>query len=160
MHAPGRPVERRDVTLEVGQFTRIEVEEPAAPTEKPQVKVAPPPRCEPTVAPVLAPPPRAPFPLKTALGVAALGVGVAALGAGAILGTQALDAKDAYDAAPTRASFDHAHGLQTWTTIALVAGGVFAAGGVVLLVLPDGKAKTSALAIAPTLGGVRVGGAF
>jgi hypothetical protein len=161
VRAAGRPVERRDVTLEVGQFTRVEVDEPTAPTEKPQVKIEPAARCEPTVAAPTPPPPSpAPFPLKMALGLGALGLGVATLAAGAVLGTQALDAKDAYDAAPTRAGFDHAMSLQTWTTIAFVAGGVFTAGGVVLLVLPDGKAKTTALAISALPGGVRLGGQF
>ncbi len=161
VHAPGRPVERRDVTLEVGQFTRVEVDEPVAPTEKPQVKVTPAARCEPQVvaAPAVAPTP-APFPLKKALGIGALGIGVATLAAGAVLGLQALDAKDAYDAAPTRTALDHAHALETWTTLALVAGGVFTAGGVVLLVLPDGKARTTALTLTPLVGGVRLGGAF
>ena len=158
VRAPGRPVERRDVTLEVGQFTRVEVEEAALPADKPPKPEPPPVRCEPT--PVVPVEPPAPFPLKKALGLGALGVGVATLAAGAVLGTQALDAKDAYDAAPTRASLDHAHALETWTTLAFIGGGVFAAGGVVLLLLPDGKAKSTGLTVAPTLGGLRLGGAF
>jgi hypothetical protein len=162
VRAPGRPVERRDVTLDVGEFTRVELEE-SAPSEKPTVRVEPPKKCEPAPAPPPAPPAPAAFPLKKALGLGALGLGVATLGAGAVLGTQALDAKDAYDAAPTRATFDHAQGLQTWTTIAFVAGGVLTAAGVVLLVLPDKRAPASAstaLTLTPLPGGLRVGGAF
>lgn len=154
---------RRDVSLEVGQLTRVEVEEPQA-EGKPFPKAEPAPiTCPAPTPPSPAPPSPTPFPLRDALSFGALGVGVATLGAGAILGAQALDAKDAYDAAPTRAGFDHAHALQTWTTVALVAGGAFAAGGVVLLVLPPlgkAKAKATGLSVAPTLAGVRLEGAF
>jgi hypothetical protein len=59
-----------------------------------------------------------------------------------------LGAKGAYDAAPTRAAYDHAQALSTWTTVAFVAGGVFTAGGVVLLLLPESKAR-AALSLRP-----------
>jgi tetratricopeptide (TPR) repeat protein len=141
VRAPNRPVDRRDVTLELGQTTRVELED-APPPESP-----PPPqakRDEPPRVIVAPPPPPAPRTAITKpLGFVAIGAGVAALGAGVVLGTQALSAKDAYDAAPTRASFDHAHALQTWTTIAFIAGGAFAVGGVVLVLLPGPKARTS-----------------
>jgi len=91
------------------------------------------------------------FSLRQGIGLSLVGASVLGLGAGAVLGTQALSAKDAYNAAPSRAAFDHANGLATWSTIALVAGGVLAAGGVTLLVLPSDK-KTNARLVPAGLG--------
>lgn len=91
------------------------------------------------------------------MGVA--GVGVAALGSAIVLGLNAEGAKDAYDAGPTRASFDHASSLQTWTNVALVSGLVLVAGGVALVVWPDatGEGRVQ-LGAAP--GGAVVTGKF
>ena len=91
------------------------------------------------------------FSLRQGLGLSLVGASVLGLGAGVVLGTQALSAKDAYDAAPSRAAFDHANGLATWSTVAFVAGGVLAAGGVTLLVLPSDK-KTNARVVPRGLG--------
>jgi hypothetical protein len=165
IRVPNRPVERRDVTLEVGQFTRVEVDEPsAAAPDKPKPAPLPTLHCPPPPAPP--PPPAAGLSLRRALGIGVAGVGVATLVGGAIVGTQALGAKDAYDASPSRATLDHAQSLQTWTTVLLVAGGVITAGGVVLFVLPEPKPKATGLTITPLLpvgssaAGIRLGGAF
>ena len=163
VRAPGKAVERRDVTLEVGQFARVEIEEAPAPAPAPPPPPPPPPREAPPPPP---PPPREAPPAspdlttRHAIGFAAIGVGAATLAAGVLLGTQALDARDAYNATPTHATLDHAQALQTWTTVAFVAGGVVAAGGLVLVLLPGGKPKTAALDLRPTLGGLRLGGGF
>jgi tetratricopeptide (TPR) repeat protein len=159
-HAPKGPVDRRDVTMEAGQTTRIELED-APSAERPE---AAPTRDEPKAVAPPAPPVSTPSAgIRRPLGFAAIGVGVATLGAGALLGVQALGARDAYDAAPTRAGYDHAQALQTWTTIAFVAGGVFAAGGIVLVLMPEPKANASSsasLVVRATPRGIAAGGAF
>ena len=49
---------------------------------------------------------------------------------GVVFGLSALDARDAYNAAPSQAGYDHAGALATWTDVTLIAGCVFAAGPV------------------------------
>ena len=73
---------------------------------------------------------------------------------------ESLHARDDYNTAPSRPLLDHLHGLETWTNIAFVAGGVLTAGGVALMILPLGS-ESSAPAGQATVG-VRVapGGAF
>ncbi len=136
VRAPGRPPERKDVILEVGKASAMELKE--------EVAKAPPPKEEPEAPPAAAPvvlsPPPPPSTLWTtrrAVGTGVGGIGVAALGATILLGVSATSAKEAYDAGPTRASFDHASSLQTWTNVSLVAGVVLLAGGVALLVWPE-----------------------
>lgn len=163
-HAPNRPIQKRDVTLEIGQTTRLELEAEAAapvlkePTVKREREEAPT-RREADRSP--SSPTTGASPRKSA-GFVALGVGVAALGAGAILGSEALDARDAYNSAPARATLDHAQGLQTWTTVAFVFGAALTVGGLVLVLLPESKSTvaTARLAIAPSLGGAALRGAF
>jgi hypothetical protein len=46
-----------------------------------------------------------------------------------VLGLEAADAKNAYDAAPVQATYDHASSMQTWTTVVFVAGGVWRRAG-------------------------------
>jgi hypothetical protein len=58
--------------------------------------------------------------------------------AGAIFGVEALDARTAYNSAPSHATYDHASALQTWTNAAFVASGVLVAGGVALMVWSPG----------------------
>jgi hypothetical protein len=133
VRAPGKPIERRDVTLQTGKLVSIELK------DEPKIvaKVEP----EPVKAPpVVEAPPRPPRPFwitRRVVGVGVGGVGIAALGSAIILGTSANSAKTAYDAGPTREGFDHASSLQTWTNVALVAGGVLVAGAVALVLWPD-----------------------
>ena len=160
MRIPNRPIERRDVTLEAGKATTVELKD----EPKPAPKVEPEPEIEkPSPAPVEPTPARVREPFWTTLRVVGVGVasvGVAALGAGAILGTSANGAKDAYDAAPTRAAFDHASSLQTWTNVALISGALLVAGGVVLVVLPVSDRPEGRVKVGAAPGGVVLGGTF
>jgi hypothetical protein len=157
-----KPIERRDVTLEPGKVTSLEVKDEPKPPPKVEPepvrekeKPAPPPP-PPTVPPRL----REPFwTTFRVIGVGVAGVGVAALGAGAILGTSANGAKDAYDAGPTRAAFDHASSLETWTNVALISGAILVAGGVALVVVPIGE-KDNSVRVGAAPGGVSLGGTF
>ena len=171
VRVPDRPIERRPVVLERGQTTKMDVTVPAPASAGGagagggaaggggnQVTQPPPsPSGE-------APPAR---PLRTA-GFVAIGVGGAMLLGGVVLGVEALDARTAYNASPAQATFDHANGLATWTNVAFIAGGIVAAGGIVLVLLPGphkegakgGDASSGALVVAPALGGVVLKGAF
>ena len=157
---PNKPIERRDVTLEAGKATNVDLkDEPKPPPktepEPEQVKPEPPPS-EPTPARL-----REPFwNTMRVVGVGIAGVGVAALGAGAVLGTNANGAKDAYDAAPTRAAFDHASSLETWTNVALISGALLVAGGVVLVVLPVSDRPEGRVKVGAAPGGLVLGGTF
>jgi hypothetical protein len=157
VRAPGKPIERRDVTLEAGKVVNLELkDEPkGAPKAEPE-----PAKAAPSVEQPQAPPPRAQYWItRRVVGVGVAGVGVAALGSAIVLGLNANSAKDAYDAGPTRASFDHASSLQTWTNVALVSGVVLVAGGIALVVWPDkdGEGRVQ-LGAAP--GGAVVTGKF
>jgi hypothetical protein len=162
IRAPNKPIERRDVTLEAGKVVNIELkDEPMPPEPKP----------EPEPEPEKPPPPPEPVPARLreppfwttlkVVGVGVGGVGLAALGASAILGTSALGAKEAYDAAPSRAGFDHASSLETWTNVALISGAVLVAGGVALVLFPIGGDKPEAhVKVGAAPGGVLVRGEF
>ncbi|MBX3230959.1 MAG: hypothetical protein KIT84_36480 [Labilithrix sp.] len=155
IHAPDKPIERRDVMLEAGKTQALELKD----EPKPPPKVEEPPKKEEPPPPE--PPPmrlREPFwTTRKAVGVGVVGVGVAALGATALLGVQASGAEDAYNAAPNREAYDHAKSLQTWTNIGLFTGGLLVAGGIVLIVLPGDRGGFRA-GIKP--GGVELGGTF
>jgi hypothetical protein len=158
---PNKPIERRDVTLEAGKVTNLELKE--------EPKVAPKPEPEPVreqaVDPVEPVPARLREPpfwttLKV-VGVGLAGVGVAALAATAILGTSANGAKEAYEAAPSRAGYDHASSLETWTNVTLASGAILAAGGVALILFPIGADSPDAhvrMGVAP--GGLVLRGGF
>lgn len=137
VRAPGKPIERRDVTLEAGKQSNLELKDEPKPPPKVEpepVKEKPPPPPPPDPAPARL---REPFwNTFKVVGVGVAGVGLAAIGAGAILGVNANDAGDAYNAAPTREGFDHASSLQTWTNASLIAGAVLLAGGIALVVVP------------------------
>ena len=157
VRAPGKPIERRDVTLQAGKVVNLELkEEPKVqpkvevePVKPPPVIVAPPP-----------PPPRMHFwTTRRVAGVGVAGVGVAALGATIVLGLEANSAKTAYDAGPTRESFDHASSLQTWTNVALVSSVVLVAGGAVLVLWPDPDGEGQ-VRVGATPGGVVMAGKF
>src|SRR5699024_8874089 len=152
--------ERRDVTLEAGKVTTVELKDeptpPPSPDPEPEIeKPAPPP---PEVAPARV---REPFwTTLRVVGVGVASVGVAALGARAMRGTSANGAKDAYDAAPARAAFDHASSLETWTNVALISGALLVAGGVVLVVLPVSNRPEGRVKVGAAPGGVVLGGTF
>jgi hypothetical protein len=161
----GDKVTRKDVTLELNQVGSLEVkEEAAAPAtaDKPREDEPKKPDAEPSSPPTKAAP--AKFPMMKAAGIGAAGVGVGFLVGGTVLGLNALSAKDAYNAGPTRSSFDHANGLATWSTVAFVAGAVFTAGGVALLLIPDkeagGRPGTATLQLSPLPFGGALSGAF
>lgn len=156
---PSRPIERRDVTLDAGKVTNLELkDEPApAPAAEPE------PAADAPATPTEAPPPRLREPFwntMRVIGVGVAGVGVAALGAGAILGTSANGAKEAYDAGPSRAAFDHASSLETWTNVALISGAVLVAGGIALVVVPLGDKSDGSVRVGAAPGSVVVGGTF
>ncbi len=134
VRAPGKPVERRDVTLQAGRTVAVELkDEPKIVPKAEPEPVKPPPVVEPPP-----PPPPPPYWItRRVIGVGVGGIGIAALGSAIILGSNANGAKTAYDAGPTREAFDHASSLQTWTNVALISGAVLVAGAVVLVVLPD-----------------------
>jgi hypothetical protein len=159
IRAPNKPIERRDVALEAGKVVNIELKDDPKPEPKP----------EPEPEPEKPPPPLEPVPARLreppfwttlkVVGVGVGGVGLAALGAGAILGSNALGAKEAYNAAPSRAGFDHASSLETWTNVALISGAVLVAGGVALVLLPIGTDKAEArVKVGAVPGGVLVRG--
>jgi len=157
IRAPGKPIERRDVNLEASKISNLEL--------KDEPKVVPKPEPEPArrAAAVVAPPPprqETYWITRRVIGVGVAGVGLAALGSGIILGLQANSAKDAYDAGPTRESFDHASSLQTWTNVSLIAGGVLIAGGIALVVIPDKDEGQGRVRARLTPGGAVVSGTF
>lgn len=155
----GFPVERRDVSLEGGKSVEVEITEAQLVAAKKAAEPAPPPKVEAPPPPPPPPPkvePAPTSPLKP-LGFALAGTGGALLLGGVVLGTQALGARDAYNAGPTREGYDHASGLQTWTTVALLSGVVVAAAGVTLILLPTSKTETK-VSLTPT--SVVLGGTF
>ena len=161
----GAKGEKRDVNLEVGQAKDLDVT-PAKVEPKVDVPVIPPPK--PVVA---APPPVATISIKRAIGFGALGVGVASAVSALVFGLQAVSAGDAYDAAPSRAGFDHANSLATWSTVLWISAGVFVAGGITLVLIPEGSSEGATpkpeakkgearLLLAPSAGGFVLRGAF
>jgi hypothetical protein len=171
-----RAVERRDVLLEVGLTQQLGVDAqaaavaaPAATANEPgsSARAATPKDASTSVAPKerdVALRARHFNGIRRTVGFVSIGVGVAAVLGGVVLGTQALAARDAFDAAPTRVGFDHANALATWTTVSFVAGGVLAAGGATLVLWPllDGRTARAdvRLTLSPTPGGVDLRGAF
>jgi hypothetical protein len=162
VRAPGKPIERRDVSLEAGKVTPLDLskDEVKIPT-KPTRDVEPPPPPPP-------PPPQQPrevvkesfWTIRRVAGVGVAGLGVAALGGGVLLGISANGAKDAYNEAPTQKSFDHASSLQTLTNVMLIAGTVVTIGGVVLIVLPEKDSPEGHVRVGATPGGAFVAGSF
>ena len=157
IRAPGKPIERRDVNLEASKISNLELKDEPKVVPKPEPEPA-----RPAAAVVAPPPPRQEtyWITRRVVGVGVAGVGLAALGSGIILGLQANSAKDAYDAGPTRESFDHASSLQTWTNVSLIAGGVLIAGGIALVVIPDKDEGQGRVRARLTPGGAVVSGTF
>jgi hypothetical protein len=154
VRSPGHGIEKRDVAVEAGKVTVLELKDEPQPA--PEVKPEPKPSLPPAPAPVALQ--ESFWTLRRVAGVGVAGLGVAALGATAILGINANEAGDAYAAAPTRAGFDHASSLQTWTNVALVSGLVLAAGGAVLVFWPDKTESRVHMGLGPT--GASLGGRF
>jgi len=144
---------KRDLVFEAGTVASLTIEpdRTATPAARGTARTSEAPSVLPPSPGQEAAPRGTSFSLRQGIGLSLVGASVLGLGAGVVLGTQALSAKDAYDAAPSRAAFDHANGLATWSTVAFVAGGVLAAGGVTLLVLPSDK-KTNARVVPTGLG--------
>jgi hypothetical protein len=156
VRAPGKPIARRDVTLDAGKVLTLELKEEPKVVAKVDVEPEKPPEVE---APPPPSPPRQEYWItRRVAGVGVAGVGVAALGSAIILGLNANDAKTAYDAGPTRESFDHASSLQTWTNVALVSSAVLVAGGLALVLWPDKDEGRVRVGAAP--GGAVVTGRF
>lgn len=159
---PNKPVEHRDLTLEVGKTMTIELksEPEIVPTHEPEVvperKPEPPPP-PPVVAPIYEDPM---WTTVRVVGIGVAAVGVATLGAATIFATSANGAKDAYEAAPSRAGYDHASSLETWTNVSLIAGAVLVAGGIALVALPIGGRSQTRAKVGATLGSLVVRGAF
>ena len=165
-----RTTEKRDVALEAGKVVFLELK------DEPKVQPKPPPK-DPEPAATKEPPP-SPDPLPARLrqkpfwttfkvvGVGLAGVGLAGVGAGALLGLSANDAKDAYNAAPSRPGFDHADSLQTLTNAAFITGAVLLAAGIVLVVVPIGERDArhgfvpATVKVGAMPGGVALGGTF
>ncbi|HQY61488.1 MAG: hypothetical protein IPF92_00735 [Myxococcales bacterium] len=159
LQPPGRPIERRDVSLEAGKATPLTLTEAdLASSKKPEVATTPKVEAPPPPPPPPPPPKPAPepLPLRT-VGFVAAGAGGALILSGIILGTQANGAGTAYSAGPTREGYDHASGLQTWTTVSFVSGILLAGAGVTLVLLPLGKSEAK-VAISPN--SVTLGGTF
>ncbi len=155
----GLPIERRDVSLEAGKVAEVEITEAQLAAAKKPVDPVTPPAVDtpiPVTSKVEPPVPAPSSPVKP-LGFVLLGTGGALLLGGVVLGTQALGARDAYNVAPTREAFDHAGGLQTWTTVAFVSGVLVAVAGVTLVLLPMGKTETK-VSLSPM--SVAIGGTF
>ncbi|MFO0736189.1 MAG: hypothetical protein U0270_09925 [Labilithrix sp.] len=158
VRAPGKPIEKRDITLEAGKTAPLELKE----EPKPEPKVEEPPKKEepPKVEPL---PPRLAHPFWTTpkvIGVGVAGVGVAALAGAIVLGLNAKDAESAYQSAPTRPAFDHASSLQTWTNVSIIAGAALVAGGIALVVVPIGEKNERSMHASVTPGGLALGGKF
>ncbi len=159
VRAPLKPIERRDVSLESGRVLNLELKDEGftreAPTETESKSEA------------VAPPPSAPAPAvkpfwtnTRAAGVGLAGLGLAALGGFVVLGLSAEGARDAYNTAPTRESFDHASSLETWTNVALISGAALFAGGVALFFFPEKDAPRSGVRASLRPGGATIMGSF
>jgi hypothetical protein len=101
-----------------------------------------------------------------AVGVGA--VGVAGIAVGSVFGAMAFSKwGDAQSQARSTATFGQANNTEstgksdaTVSTVAFIAGGLLAAGGVVLFVVSPSKGSGASATVAPTLGGLTVVGTF
>lgn len=133
-------VGRRNLQLKTGET--VEVDSDAAPPPEPETepeepkeaKTPPKPLAEPKKKPVRVEKEQSDSDPLLLAGWISTGAGVAALGGAALLGMSANSAADAYEAGPTRESFDHASSLETRTNIMLIAGSLLTLGGVGLVV--------------------------
>ncbi len=137
VRSPSGSIERRQIVVERGKTAQLDLATalPATQSPAPNATPAQPPPPETSSEATSPHAPRSDW--KKPVGLTLMGVGGATLLAGVVLGLEAEDAKNAYDAAPVQATYDHAASLQTWTTVAFVAGGVLAAGGIALFLWPS-----------------------
>lgn len=156
VHPAGKPLDPRDINLEAGTITNVDLttNKDAEPEHNKVVSAA---TGEPVTVAQPTPPPF--WNTRRVAGMAVGGASIAALGGALVLGLSANGAKDAYEAGPTRAAYDHASSLQTWTNVALIGGIALLAGGVALVVWPDGSREGKVRATA-TGNGVLVQGSF
>ncbi len=158
--APDRPIARRDVRLEIGKPLALALkDEPLAktPVDGPKRDAAPAPAAP--VAPriVMVEPSGQ---VRRAIGFTAMGLGVASLGAALVLGLETVDARNAFNASPSRPLYDHEQTLQTWTNVTLIGGAILAVGGAVLVLWPSSNSAEATVGFAPSLGGGSLVGRF
>lgn len=155
---PDRPIMRRDVRLEIGKPLALTLKDEPAPTaEKPKQETAAAAAPQHAAAAEKAPPNQ----FRRALGFTAIGLGVASLGGTVLLGFQTINARDAFNTAPSRALYDHEQALMTWTNVTLVAGAVLVVGGVALVLWPSSSSSTEVtVGVAASPGGGSLVGTF
>ncbi|MCA9627624.1 MAG: hypothetical protein KC766_08165 [Myxococcales bacterium] len=134
-------VERRNIEVKAGDVLELDAE--AKTEEQPKEEPKPKQLEEPKLQPVVVEEPKEESPWKT-VGFISAGAGLASVLGGVLLGLSAKDAETAYNAGPTRESFDHAKGLQTQTNIMLIAGGVLTAAGITLIFWQPGASEGGA----------------
>jgi hypothetical protein len=121
--SPTGAIQRVPVVLQPGQTTNASLSlPPPAPA---------PPRPPPAVD------------VRRGIGLVALGAAGTALLAALLLGQETIDARDAYNAAPSSETYSHASQLITWTNVTLVAGGTLLAAGLALVLWPSKSSATN-----------------
>lgn len=132
--APGKAVERKELSLEAGQRIALSLPEPTP------VVVTPPQPVERERRPI-EPHEDGLVEFRKSAGLVLAGVGAAGLLSSLIIWNQAQGAKDAYDVRPTQEALDHGQSMERWTNITLITGAVLLAAGVTLYVIPSGKSS-------------------
>jgi len=153
--------------VDVSERTKApSVEIPPLDAEDPTAPAAKKPATPPTVTEPPAEEPKSRGGLQRVLGITAMGIGVVGLGIGTFYGIRAIqkssEAKDAgcnddneCQSADGQLAAETAQNAGTFSTIMLLAGGVFAAGGVVLyLTAPKNPVKVGVGPGSLTIGGV------
>lgn len=146
--APGKAIEKKELTLEAAQKVAVSLPEPAPQVVKEPEATAKPAKPA-TTEPAPAPAEDQAVVIRKSAGLVLAGVGIAGLGASLILWNEAQGAKDAYNERPSQVAFDHGQSLEKWTNITLIAGGVLLVGGVTLFVLPSGGKAQAKIGSAP-----------
>jgi hypothetical protein len=173
IRAPGKPLARKVVHLDVGQVEKVELSAQDVEGDSGALAAAPAPSngapaTSSAKAAATAPAPSSGASVRKTIGFVAIGVGLASVATSAFLWVQARDARDQFNAAPTQQRFDYASSLQDWTNLELLAGGVLTIAGAVLVFWPSGKSEGQVSASAsapkvmlqPTLGGAALRGTF